>query len=280
MKWSARQYTTFEAERTRPIRDLLSAIPPPHLDSDIQRFGEGVHTIIQTHGHEPHHERMVAIDLGCGPGNSTQVLASKYPHAHVIGMDSSVDMIHAAQTRMPHIQFELADIQTWHETQKYDVILANASLQWLPDHDRLFPRLVHQLKSGGTLAVQMPDNLNEPAHLLMQQVAQDANWAGKLSGCARLTLHNATWYYQLLQPFCTHVDIWRTTYTHVLHGSVVAIVEWFKGTSLRPYLERLTLDEQTEFLSRYEQLLSHAYPELDHGVVLLPFPRLFIVATR
>ena len=154
MTWSAKQYTMFEQQRTRPVRDLVAAI----ANGDVRS----------------------AVDLGCGPGNSTEVLAERFPQAHITGMDSSDDMLVDARKRLPQLNFELADIGAWRPSQKYDVILANASLQWLPNHATLYPHLVDQLTPGGTLAIQTPDNLDEPAHRLAREVAADGPWAAKI----------------------------------------------------------------------------------------------------
>ena len=255
MTWSAKQYSTFENERTRPVRDLVAQLP----------LADAVRT---------------AVDLGCGPGNSTEVLVERYPDATVTGLDNSDDMVAAARKRLPAMRFETADIGTWDPAESFDVILANASLQWLPDHKTLYPRLVGKLAEGGTLAVQTPDNLEEPAHLLMREVADNGPWAAKLAEARLHERNNARWYYELLQPVCARVDVWRTIYHHPLAGGAAAVVEWFKGSALRPYLARLDAAEQTGFLERYEVALAKAYPALADGTVLLPFPRLFIVAAR
>jgi trans-aconitate 2-methyltransferase len=256
MSWSARQYTSFEAERTRPVRDLVQAIPTAAV-------GRG-------------------IDLGCGPGNSTEVLAERFPSAEISGLDSSPDMIEAARKRLPALRFDLGGIIDWDDANRFDVILANAVLQWVPGHETLLPRLVGNLAAGGSLAVQMPDNLEEPAHRLMRQVAADPRWAQKLSGSAatRTQRLGAAFYYSLLAPHASRVDIWRTVYHHVLPGGTDAVVEWFKGSGLRPFLSPLDPAETTAYLTDYRAALVDAYPPLPDGSVLLPFPRLFIVAVR
>lgn len=254
--WSAKQYVTFENERTRPARDLLAALPAI--------------------------EARTAIDIGCGPGNSTELLAARFPGAAVSGIDSSADMIAAARMRLPALRFELADIQSWIAGRGagFDVILANAVLHWVPDHTRVFTALVGKLAPRGALAVQMPDNLEEPAHRLMRELAAQGPWAEKLAATAsaRSSLRGADWYYQLLRSAGCKVDIWRTTYSHVLCGGAGAVVEWFKGSGLRPFIAPLTGAEATDFLARYESLVARAYPSMSDGSVLLPFPRLFIVA--
>jgi trans-aconitate 2-methyltransferase len=145
----------------------------------------------------------------------------------------------------------------------------------------LLPRLVEALTSGGSLAVQMPDNLGEPSHVLMRQVADDGPWATKLADAQgeRSQVEPAAWYYSLLRPRCARIDVWRTTYHHPLAG-INAIVEWFKGSGLRPFLAPLDEGERTEYLLRYRAALARAYPVQSDGSVLLPFPRLFFVATR
>ena len=255
MTWSAAQYAAFEQERTRPVRDLVAALP--------------ARGTVRT-----------AIDLGCGPGNSTEVLAQRFPGAAVSGLDSSEDMVAAARQRLPGLRFDLADIAAWTPAEPFDVILANASLQWLPDHATLYPRLVRQLAPGGSLAVQTPDNLEEPAHRLAREVAASGPWAGKIGAVQHPARHGAPFYYALLQPHCSTVDVWRTTHFHPLRGGPAAVVEWFKSTALRPYLAPLGAAEQAAFLARYLEAITGAYPALPDGTVLLPFPRLFIVATR
>jgi trans-aconitate 2-methyltransferase len=255
MTWSAAQYVKFEEERTRPVRDLVQRIPLAEIAT--------------------------AADIGCGPGNSTEVLRERYPGARIIGLDSSPDMIKAARERLPDIAFEVADIREWLPKAPLDVILANAVLQWVPDHEALFPALMAQLGPGGALAVQMSDNLDEPSHRLMREVASDGPWAAKLkyAAAARVERHLAAWYLQLLRPHASHVDIWRTTYFHPLAGTR-AIVEWLKGTGLRPFLDPLEEIERDAFLARYEEAIGKAYPSETDGTILLPFPRLFVVATR
>ena len=256
MSWSAKQYVAFEDERTRPVRDLLAAVPGP----EVQR----------------------AVDLGCGPGNSTEVLMARFPDATVSGLDSSPDMLAAARKRLPQTHFEMGDLAAWKDPGPFDVILSNAVLHWVPDHATLLPALVAKLTSGGSLAIQMPDNLDEPAHRLMREVAADGPWAAKLADVVRMrtTLAGADWYYGLLHPHCAKVDVWRTTYCHALAGGTDAVVEWFKGSGLRPFLDPLDETEQAAYLKQYRAAVEQAYPALSDGTVLLPFPRLFIVATR
>jgi len=256
MAWSATQYTKFESERTRPVRDLLAAVPtrnPARL-----------------------------ADLGCGPGNSTEVLHARHPDARLTALDSSADMLEAARKRLPDVDFLQADIATWAPDEPFDLILANASLQWIPDHAALFPRLAGFLTPGGSLAVQMPDNQDDPAKIVMRRTAADPRWADRIGNerSTRFPSHPVPWYYDLLKPHCTRVDIWRTRYWHVLPNGVDGIVEWFKGSALRPFLALLDDGEQALFLAQYRDGLAQAYPTQSDGSVLLSLPRLFLVATR
>lgn len=260
MSWSASQYVAFEEERTRPARDLLAAVPSGAV--------------------------RCAIDLGCGPGNSTELIAARFPEARITGIDASADMIESARVRLPTHRFEVADIRAWveafgNDSVPPDLIFANAVLQWVPGHAELFPALAGRLAPGGCLAVQMPDNLGEPAQTLMREVAEEGPWREKLSGAdkSRVRVEPAAWYYRLLRGRGARVDVWRTTYHHPLAGAR-AIVEWFKGTGLLPFLAPLDAAERAGYLERYTRAIEKAYPASMDGLVLLPFPRLFIVAIR
>ncbi len=245
MSWSAAQYVKFEEERTRPVRDLVARIP--------------------------NLEAARAADIGCGPGNSTEVLRERYPRAAIVGLDSSPVMIEAARKRLPDIAFEVADIAGW-GGEGFDVILANAVIQWIPDHERLLPQLMAKLAPGGSLAVQTPDNLDEPSHRLVREVAADGPWAVKLADAAgaRAARHGADWYFRLLRAQAARVDIWRTTYFHPLAGAR-AVVEWVRGTGLRPFIDPLESAEREAFLARYKAEIAKAYPAERDGTVLLRF---------
>jgi trans-aconitate 2-methyltransferase len=237
------------------VRDLVAAIPP----TDARRM----------------------VDIGCGPGNSTEVLMARFSSAEISGFDSSVDMIAAARKRLPQVKFEIADVSTWSDPGPFGVILANAVFQWVPDHLGLFPRLMAKLAPGGSLAVQMPDNLGETAHRLMREVAASGPWAAKLARVAgvRTKIEDPAWYYGLLKPSCARVEVWRTTYYHSL-ANAEAIVEWFKGSGLRPFVEPLEEGERQDFLTAYLAAVRREFPPFQDGSVLLPFPRQFIIATR
>lgn len=253
--WSAGQYLRFADERTRPVRDLLAAVPTPAVKR--------------------------AVDLGCGPGNSTEALLARFPGAAVEGVDLSADMLREARARLPAVRFERVDVAAWDRPGPWDVILSNAVLQWVPDHATLLPRLAGLLAPGGSLAFQVPDNADEPSHVLMREVAAAGPWAGKLATAAgeRTGIAAPAGYYATLRPRCARVDVWRTTYHHPLPGAE-GIIEWFKGSALRPFLRPLGEGERAAFLGRYRDALARAYPAQPDGTALLAFPRLFVVATR
>ncbi|MBD9527356.1 trans-aconitate 2-methyltransferase [Paracoccus sp. PAR01] len=254
MGWSAAQYSRFLDDRTRPARDLLHAVP-------LEAPGQ-------------------VVDLGCGPGNSTALLVERFPEAQVIGLDSDPDMIATAQRNLPECLFEMIRIEDWQPEVLPDLIFANASLQWVDDHEALFPHLLDLVAPGGALAVQMPDNLDEPSHRAMREVASHPRWSARLvqANARRQPLIPAHRLHALLRPLCTKVDVWRTIYHFELAG-VDAIVEWFKGSALRPYLEALTEEEGRQFLLTYREEIAPFYPESD-GRALLAFPRFFLVASR
>ncbi|HEV7718171.1 MAG TPA: trans-aconitate 2-methyltransferase [Arsenicitalea sp.] len=251
--WSPATYLKFEDERTRPARDLLAQV-------------------------RQQRPRRVA-DMGCGPGNSTELLVERFPEAEVIGLDSSPNMLADARLRVPTARFEAADAQTWSPAPGTDVVFANAIYQWLPEHIPAFQRVLQGLESGGTLAVQMPDNMAEPSHVLMREVAASGPWAERLEAAARLPLPPVGVYYDALRPHAARLEIWHSIYNHVL-ADAAAIVEWVKATGLRPFIDPLQLDERVEFLSRYHSAIEKAYTPTADGKVLLRFPRLFIVAER
>jgi trans-aconitate 2-methyltransferase len=253
--WSAKQYLKFEDERTRPPRDLLAQVP---LD----------------------HPRRVA-DLGCGPGNSTELLIERFPDAEVIGVDSSPDMLRQARERLAHCTFVEGDLSTWMPEQGTDLLFGNAVFHWVPDHPNVLARLLWSLTAGGVLAVQMPDNTNEPALMLMEKVAASGPWAAAITraNVARNDLPRPEDYYDLLRPLCSCVDIWHICYNHLIE-SHEGVVEWFKGSGLRPFLAPLDAAMRETFIANYTDEIRRAYPARSNGKVMLKFPRLFILAVR
>jgi trans-aconitate 2-methyltransferase len=253
--WSASQYLKFEDERTRPPRDLLAQVP---LQSARR-----------------------VIDLGCGPGNSTELLLERFPNAEVIGIDSSPDMLQQARERLPRCRFVEGDLATWMPKPGTDLLFGNAVFHWVRDHPRVLARLLTSLPEGGVLAVQMPDNTNEPALMLMEKVAESGPWAAALAqaGAARNDLPSPQAYYDLLRPLCRRIDIWHTHYHHII-ANHTGVVEWFKGSGLRPFLVPLDATMRATFTDKYSDEIRLAYPARFDGRVMLKFPRLFIVAVR
>jgi trans-aconitate 2-methyltransferase len=253
--WSARQYLKFEDERTRPPRDLLAQVPLAN-------------------------PKRVA-DLGCGPGNSTELLLERFPEADVVGVDSSPDMLRQARERVPACVFVEGDLATWMPQAPTDLLFGNAVFQWVPEHPKVLARLLQALPQGGVLAVQMPDNTTEPALMLMEKVAAAGPWSGPLAraNAARNDLPRPEAYYDLLRPLCSRIDIWHTHYNHLI-ASHEGVVEWFKGSALRPFLAPLDAAMREGFLASYTEEIKRAYAVRFDGRVMLEFPRLFIVAVR
>jgi trans-aconitate 2-methyltransferase len=253
--WSASQYLKFEDERTRPPRDLLAQVP---LQSPRR-----------------------VVDLGCGPGNSTELLVERFPAADVIGIDSSPDMLRQARARLPRCTFIESDLAIWMPETGADLLFGNAVFHWVPDHPGVMARLLTSLAEGGVLAVQMPDNTNEPALALMEETAKSGPWAAALAraNAARNDLPSAEAYYDLLRPLCRHIDIWHTHYHHIL-ANHAGVVEWFKGSGLRPFLAPLDAAMRETFLAKYTDEIRLAYPARSDGKIMLKFPRLFILAVR
>jgi trans-aconitate 2-methyltransferase len=237
--WDAAQYLKFQDERTCPCHDLaarLSMDPPP---ANI-------------------------VDLGCGPGNSTEVIAARFPGAAITALDSSQDMIATARQRHPDWNWLTGDIAAW--SGQAELLFSNAALQWVPNHETLLPRLLGQTRM---LAVQMPANADAPAHQIASRL---------LPGVHTWHIHDVGFYYDVLSPHAKHLDIWLTEYQHVLPNAD-AIVEWYKGTGLRPYLESLPdASSKDAFLSEYRSQIRVAYPARRDGKVILPFRRLFFIA--
>jgi trans-aconitate 2-methyltransferase len=253
--WNSTLYLKFERERTRAARDLIAQIPD----------------------FEPRN----VFDLGCGPGNSTELLATAFPRATIVGVDFSDAMLAVAKNRVVAAKFVKQNIETWRPTESADLIFANAALQFVANHQELMARLISFLNEGGWLAVQMPNNIHELSHALMRMVATDGPWAERLVPIAktRALIGALDEYYRLLTTHCSKLDIWQTTYVHPLDGPG-GIVEWFEGSGLRPFLEPLTAWEREAFLSRYRYELAAAYPTQPDGKVLLRYPRLFFVAQK
>ena len=250
--WDAKQYMLFGNERLRPALDLLAYVPEQ--------------------------EPRQVVDLGCGTGNVSALLKARWPAADVLGVDSSANMLAAATAAVPECRFLRADLDQWQADGPLDVIYSNATLQWLPDHPTLMPRLLSFLRPGGWLAVQVPAMQDAPLRRVQAELAAAPAFAphmGKLQ--PQPGVLSAERYYDLLRPHCSTLDIWETTYLHTLSGED-AVANWAAGTSLRPYLDALPEPQREDFRNAYAAAMRSAYPQRDNGVTLLPFKRLFIVA--
>lgn len=259
--WDPQQYLRFADERARPFSDLVARIG---IDSPSR-----------------------VVDLGCGPGKTTALLADRWPHAEVVGIDSSAEMIAttAELTRPGRLEFRPGDASTWRPDRPVDVIVCNAILHWVPGHIGLLPRLVDALSPGGWLAFAVPGNFDRPSHVLLRELARSDRWRDLLAGPvdAGPASHEPEEYLEALLdiPRAATVEVWETTYFHVLVGPD-PVLDWIKGTTLRPLLEALRArgsqhrpgDEQ-EFLDSYAAALRAAYPKDRAGRTIFPFRRIF-----
>ena len=252
--WNPATYDRFQTERRRPIEDLIARLPRSAYAS--------------------------IADLGCGGGQSTEPLAERFPAAQIRGYDKSEPMLASARQRLPGLTFSLSDIARWTDPTA-DLVFSNAALQWVPDHIAVMARIASELPKRGCLAAQFPDNLEEPSHALMRAVAALPAFRNKLAAqsAERQEVGAFSAYDAALSPHCGHIDIWRTVYVHRLE-SPEAIVSWVEGSGLRPYLAPLDPEERQDYLSQYSAAIAEAYPRQPSGGVLLPFPRLFVVAAR
>lgn len=248
-EWDPERYLTYADERGRPFVELLSRI--------AARAPRRV------------------VDLGCGPGNLTRLLAERWPDADVLGIDSSRAMV-AAGAEVPGVRLEVGDLREWKPSAPVDVLVSNATLQWVPGHLELLPRLVSQVAAGGWLAFQVPGNVDEPSHTIRRDLAAEEPFAQHTAGVAAPGAHDAATYLEVLAGLGCGVDAWETTYLHVLEGDD-PVFTWISGTAARPTLQALPDDLRPRFEAELKARLRAAYPEGPAGVVL-PFRRVFVVA--
>lgn len=252
--WDPAQYLRHADHRSRPFHDLVDRVPGTPAN---------------------------VVDLGCGPGNTTATLTDRWPDATLTGIDNSPQMIEQARADHPAVAFRSGDITTWDpaEDGNPDLILSNAALQWVPGHTELFPRWTEALPAGGTLAFQIPGNFDAPTHTLLAELRSSARWNGRLAGTERPAVLDPTDYLARLSALGCTVDAWETTYYQTLAGPH-PVLDWMLGTGLRPALAALTdPGERADFLAEYGALLDRAYPATPYGTVL-PYRRIFVVATR
>jgi trans-aconitate 2-methyltransferase len=251
--WDAQVYSAFADERSRPFGDLVA------------RIGTQAPRTV--------------VDLGCGPGPLTAGLAERWPGARVLGVDSSPEMITAAQAHVgPRVSFVLGDLAAWRPAQPVDVVVSNAALQWVPDHRALLPGLVDALVPGGWLAFQVPGNHDAPSHRALRAVAAEPPYAEHTAPLVRPLVAEPADYLADLVGLGCRVDAWETTYLHVLQGSD-PVLRWIQGTGARPYLDALPEALRPGFTEALRERLAQAYPSETWGT-LLPFRRLFVVAQR
>ncbi|MCW5771733.1 MAG: methyltransferase domain-containing protein [Rhodospirillaceae bacterium] len=256
--WDPSQYLKFADHRTRPALDLLAR---------IRAEAPGA-----------------VVDLGCGAGNVTKLLAERWPKARVTGIDNAMPMLEKARAATPRIAYIHAELDAWQSPAPVDVIYTNAALHWLEGHEALFPGLMRQLAPGGALAVQMPRNHKAPSHTSMVEAAEAGPWKAKLAQVRGIRkVHDPADYYRILAPLASALDIWESEYLQVLAPARPGehpVVEWTKGTALRPYLDLLDDAGKKGFLGAYTERIAAAYPLEPDGRVLFPFRRIFIVAER
>ncbi|MDT9692141.1 trans-aconitate 2-methyltransferase [Streptomyces sp. P9(2023)] len=265
--WDPQQYLRHSGHRTRPFLDLLSRIPLLPSAGTPARIA----------------------DLGCGPGNVTVLLADRWPDAHITGFDLSPDMLERAEKDWAGttsgggwLDFRPADAAHWTPEEPYDLIVSNAALQWVPNHPESFGPWVDALKPGGTFAFQVPGNFTAPSHALLGELCDMPQWRDRLDGEGRRFVHilePSDYLLRLTELGCA-TEVWETTYSQLLTGED-PVLDWVKGTALRPVLTALEGDQAATdaFLTQYRDLLRAAYPPGPHGTVF-PFRRIFAMATK
>jgi trans-aconitate 2-methyltransferase len=250
MDWDPLRYLSFSDERGRAFVELLSRV-----DAEVPT---------------------TVVDLGSGPGNFTALLAARWPEARVIGVDSSPTMVDFAARETPGVDFVLADLHTWQPDEPVDVLISNATLQWVPGHLELLERFAHAVAPGGWFAFQVPGNFDEPSHTIRRDLESSPDYASYLEYTAKGDAHDARTYLQVLGDLGCSVDAWETTYLHTLHGQD-PVFEWVAPTSARPTLDALPAEMRPQFESEFKARLREAYPP-HNGTVVLPFRRVFVVA--
>ncbi|MCI5795409.1 MAG: methyltransferase domain-containing protein [Ruminococcus sp.] len=253
--WSAAQYSKFKRERTIPAIDLANSLNCENVNS--------------------------VLDIGCGIGNSTAVLAKKFPCAEITGVDNSEDMLETARKENPGIEFIKLDAENeiGNIKNRYDIVFSNACIQWIPNHRKLLKELFSLLHNGGTLAVQIPQQSKHPVHNIMKSLSESEKWNSKLHVERMYNNLSENEYYDVLSELTDNFRIWETTYFHSM-PSYESIIEWYKGTGLRPYLEQLSSDDRKDYLCDLLQCLKDTYPVQKNGEIIFKFPRLFFIAQK
>jgi trans-aconitate 2-methyltransferase len=251
MAWDPKTYLDFSAERTRPAAELLARVK-----LEVPRK---------------------IADLGCGPGNSTELLARRWPDAELEGIDSSQEMLAEARRTSLRVRWTEADIAAWDPPARYDLIFSNATYQWVSDHAALLPRLASFLEPGGVFAFQVPRNFDEPCHTLIHEIAAHGPWSARFKNVREAHVLSPEAYFEILEPIASRIDIWETRYLQILTGED-AVYRWMIGTGLRPFASALDGEMREAFLAEYRTRVAEIYVLRKDGVTLYPFQRLFCVA--
>ncbi|EKF85585.1 methyltransferase domain-containing protein [Methanobacterium formicicum] len=253
--WNPELYLKFNEERTQPAKDLAARI-------NIENPGK-------------------IMDVGCGPGNSTNILSSRWPESELVGIDSSVSMIESAMKNYPDIEWRIEDATKMETEEKYDIIFSNATIQWIPDQKKLISDLVGMLETGGALAVQVPMYHNMPASHVIDGVSLTGRWKELTSGASdAFTFHSSDYYYHILSSQVKSINMWQTSYFHIM-PSHENIVEMLKSTGMRKFLDMLeTREEKLEFEKDVLKEIKKAYSSQKDGNVLFPFKRLFFIGYK
>ncbi|NMM93180.1 trans-aconitate methyltransferase [Bifidobacterium sp. DSM 109957] len=260
--WDAAQYLKFSDQRTQPSRDLVNRLPAD----------DGM----------PHK----LLDIGCGPGNSTAQLASRYAKADALGIDTSAEMIATARHDYPNMTFQVLDAAELDTLPNdFDVAFTNACLQWVPNHREVIPAMLRRVKSGGVAACQFTQTIKQPAHTIMRELATTAPFSEYIGTAGTRPYHHlggdhfdVSAYYDLIAPLSKHVEVWETTYIHALNG-YDGVIEWYRGTGMRPYLAQLPdANLRREYEQAFVDRLRALYPLQVDGTVLIPMPRFFFLA--
>lgn len=253
--WNSNQYLKFKNERTQPAIDLANRIS---IDNPKN-----------------------VIDIGCGPGNSTEVLQKHFANAEIIGIDSSSEMIARAKAQHSDIDFVCCDVNDlFCKSEKYDVVFSNACIQWIPNHNEFLKNLMTLLSDNGVLAVQIPYNQNEPIQKIISEVTQSVKWVGCFENPReKYVLNFSEYYYDLLSDISSSFEMWQTTYFHKMK-SYESILEWYRGTGLRPYLAELNDKQKADFETDILNRVMEEYPMQKNGDIIFRFPRLFFTAVK
>ncbi len=251
--WNSAQYLKFKNERTQPSIDLAARI----LLCDPQKI----------------------LDIGCGPGNSTQVLADRFPGAYILGIDSSENMIESARKEHGSLNFQVCDASASLSEldSDFDVVFSNACIQWIPNHRALLPNMMARLKKGGILAVQTPMNYEEPIHRIIQEVTASPKWSNFFPNPRIFYNLTQEEYYDLLSELSDEISLWQTSYFHIMK-SHLAILEWYRSTGLRPYLDVLPEEYKEPFEQEILNRIVKSYSVQKNGNIIFRFPRFFFTA--